>query len=54
MILTVPCLLGLEALVANEMRRLDLRGVRAENGRVHCEGSFADIARLNIIETVID
>ena len=32
MILTVPCLLGLEALVANEMRRLDLRGVRAENG----------------------
>ncbi len=48
MILTVPCLLGLEALVANEMRRLDLRGVRAENGRVHCEGSFADIARLNI------
>lgn len=48
MTLTVPCLLGLEGLVADEMRRLNLRGVRAENGRVHCDGGFADIARLNI------
>ena len=46
--LTVPCLFGLESLVANEMKRLDLKDVRAENGRVHCQGSFADIARLNI------
>ena len=48
MTLTVPCLLGLEGLVAEEMRRLDCKNVRAENGRVHCDGSFADIARLNI------
>ena len=48
MILTVPCLLGLEALVADEMRRLGLKNVRAENGRVHCEGGALDIARLNI------
>ena len=48
MTLTVPCLLGLESLVADEMRRLDLAQVRAENGRVHCEGSLADIARLNL------
>ena len=48
MILTVPCLFGLESLVAEEMRRLDLTGIRAENGRVHCQGSLADIARLNI------
>ena len=48
MILTVPCLLGLEALVADEMRRLELKAVRAENGRVHCSGTLADIARLNI------
>ena len=48
MILTVPCLLGLEGLVADEMRRMGLAGVRAENGRVHCEGTLADIARLNI------
>ena len=48
MTLTVPCLFGLEALVADEMKRLQLNNVRAENGRVHCEGSMADIARLNI------
>ena len=48
MTLTVPCLFGLESLVAGEMRRLNLGGVRAENGRVHCEGTMADIARLNI------
>ena len=48
MTLTVPCLFGLESLVADEMKRLDLKNVRAENGRVHCEGSMADIARLNI------
>ena len=46
--LTVPCLFGLEALVADEMRRLDLKNVQAENGRVHCDGELADIARLNI------
>ena len=48
MTLTVPCLLGLEGLVADELRRLGLGGVRAENGRVHCDGTMADIARLNI------
>lgn len=48
MILTVPCLFGLESLVADEMKRLQLSGVHAENGRVHCDGTMADIARLNI------
>ena len=48
MILTVPCLFGLEGIVADEMRRLQLGGVRAENGRVRCDGAPADIARLNI------
>ena len=28
---TIPCLFGLEALVADELRRLDLKNVRAEN-----------------------
>ncbi len=46
--LTVPCLFGLEALVADEMKRLKLNNVRAENGRVHCDGTFSDIARLNL------
>ena len=35
MTLTVPCLFGLESLVAEEMRRLELKNVRAENGRVN-------------------
>ena len=48
MILTVPCLMGLEGLVADEMKRLQMKNVRAENGRVHCDGDFADIAKLNI------
>ena len=48
MILTVPCLLGLESLVAEELRRMNMAEVRAENGRVHCSGTMADIARLNI------
>ena len=48
MILTVPCLFGLESLVADEMKRLQLKNIRAENGRVHCTGTFADIARLNL------
>lgn len=46
--LTVPCLFGLEGLVADEMKRLQLNNVQAENGRVHCDGTMADIARLNI------
>lgn len=46
--LTVPCLFGLESLVADEMKRLNLKDVRAENGRVHCDGTMADIARLNL------
>lgn len=48
MTLTIPCLLGLEALVADELKRLGMSGVRAENGRVHCDGTLADIPRLNI------
>ena len=48
MILTVPCLLGLEGIVADELRRLDCKNIQAENGRVSCAGSIADVARLNL------
>ena len=44
----VPTLLGLEKLVADELKRLGLSEVAAENGRVFCKGSAADIPRLNI------
>ena len=45
---TIPCLFGLEALVADELRRMNMQDIRAENGRVHCRGTQADIPRLNI------
>ena len=44
----IPTLLGLEKLVADEVKRLGLTGVAAENGRVFCTGTGADIARLNL------
>lgn len=44
----VPTLFGLEGLCADEMRRLGFAGVRAENGRVFCTGTPADLPRLNL------
>ena len=46
--LCVPCLFGLEGPLGNELRHMGLRGVMPENGRVHCTGTDADIARMNI------
>ncbi len=46
--LMVPCLLGLEKIVADELRRLDMAEVHAENGHVTCQGTLADIPRLNL------
>ncbi len=44
----IPCLLGLEKLVADELKKLKMSDVRAENGRVLCRGTLADIPRMNI------
>ena len=44
----VPVLFGLETPVADELRRLGLADVRAENGRVLCQGTAADIPRINL------
>ena len=44
----VPCLFGLEGLVADELRRMDLSEVRAEDGRVFFSGSLADCAEANL------
>ena len=44
----IPCLFGLEGLVGSELRRLELRDVQVENGRVLCRGTAADLPRLNI------
>ena len=44
----VPTLFGLEGLAADELRRLNLADVRAENGHVLCTGQLGDIPRLNL------
>ena len=44
----IPCLLGLEKLVGDEVKRLGLQDVQVENGRILCRGTQADAARLNI------
>ncbi len=46
--LAIPTLFGLEGLCADELRRLELPSVRAENGRVRCTASPADIPRVNL------
>ena len=46
--LAVPTLFGLEGLCAEELRRLELPEVRAENGRVLCRARAEDIARINL------
>ena len=44
----IPCLLGLESLVGDEVKKLGLADIRVENGRVLCRGEECDLARLNI------
>ena len=44
----IPCLLGLESLVGDEIKKLGLSDVRVENGRILCRGEARDIARLNL------
>lgn len=44
----IPCLLGLESVIADELKSLDALNVRSENGRVLFEGDEALLARVNI------
>ena len=44
----IPALMGVESTVAYELKKLGLSGVRAENGRVLCQGRPGDIPRLNL------
>ena len=43
-----PCLLGVEGLVADELRRMDAQNVSPENGRVLFTGDASMIARANL------
>jgi putative N6-adenine-specific DNA methylase len=44
----VPCLLGVEGFIAEELRTFEARDVRAENGRVLFSGNNETLARVNI------
>ena len=44
----IPTLLGVEGLTADELRRMNMKDVRVENGRVFCQGEPKDIPRLNL------
>ena len=46
--LCVPCLLGLEGPIADELRRLEIKNVAAENGRVYFTGGAEELASANI------
>lgn len=46
--MTAPCLLGLEGLVAQELKMMDAENVSAENARVFFEGSEEILARANL------
>lgn len=45
---TIPTLLGVEGLAADELRRMGMDAVQAENGRVFCSGKAEDIPRMNL------
>ncbi|MBQ4100383.1 MAG: class I SAM-dependent RNA methyltransferase, partial [Oscillospiraceae bacterium] len=44
----IPCIFGVEGLLADELRRLDMSDVEAENGRVFFKGTVRDMARANL------
>ena len=44
----IPCLFGVEGLVADELRRMNMREVQAEDGPVFFSGSLADCAAVNV------
>jgi len=48
MTFVVPTLFGLEGLAADELRRLDIQNVRAENGRVYFDGAEREMAVSNL------
>ncbi len=45
---SVPCLFGLEGLVGDELKRLQMDNVRVENGRVLFDGSVGALAAANL------
>ena len=46
--LVCPCLLGVEGLVADELRAMEAQNVEPQNGRVLFEGDAAMLVRVNL------
>ena len=44
----VPCLFGVEGIAADELKRMDVPNVQAENGRVLFSGGIEEMAKANI------
>ena len=44
----VPCLLGLEGPINDELKRLGMENVSSENGRVSFDGGYADMLKANV------
>ena len=45
---SAPCLFGIEGICADELKRMEIENVRAENGRVLFEGDLSTLARVNL------
>ena len=45
---SAPCLFGIEGICADELKRMEIQGVAAENGRVLFEGDESTLARANL------
>ncbi|MBR3737802.1 MAG: class I SAM-dependent RNA methyltransferase [Eubacterium sp.] len=48
LLMTAPCLLGVEGLVSDELKMMGAENVRAENARVFFEGDASMLARANL------
>ena len=46
--LTAPCIFGLEGVLGDELKRMEIENVRVQNGRVDFSGTEETIARANI------
>ncbi len=46
--MAVPCLFGLEGLVGDELRRMNMENVRVEDRRVFFEGDFSHMVKANL------
>lgn len=46
--ISCPCLLGLESVLAGEMKRMGAQNITAEDGRVTFEGTYEDAAAANL------